>query len=180
MELMIPTAWDKFRDVCIDTYETIKNVLSTVLGWGMLLTSYIYTVFGDKATLLNWVLLAMLFDLFFGSWAALKMKRFHISTALVSTAIKLVMYVTLFFVPMILEDILGFKDFKTLTCLVAAFLFCAEVFSIMAHMLIIKSDLIAIKIVRKALIGEIARKLKLPISKVMEMFEIIDKKKKDE
>jgi hypothetical protein len=172
MEMAIPTTFEKFIDIVTDFGSKLYNTLHTLLGWGMFIMALMLSTFGVKAMLFHWILIAMAFDLFFGTWSSLKRKQFHISTALVSTAIKLVMYLVIFCIPMILEKILLNKDLLMGTTIVTAFICSAEFFSSIAHMLIIKPDFIVVKIFRKFLIAEVARKMKVSHEEVMTMFDI--------
>ncbi|MEI8366069.1 MAG: phage holin family protein [Parachlamydiaceae bacterium] len=158
-------------EIAESLFFKIKEVLSTAIGWAMMGMTFMFTVFGDKAMLIHWILLALFIDLFFGCWSSAKMSKFHISYALTSTAIKLVMYVTLFYMPLIIDKIVP-GDLSYLTVLVTVVLCSAEFFSALAHMLIIKPDLIGAKLVKKMLIGEISRKTGLPVAEVEKLFNI--------
>ena len=142
-----------------DLVLKLRLIFSTVMGWGMMFMMFVAATFGVKAQLFHCVLLALFIDLFFGCWSSLKVRKFKISIALYSTAVKLVMYFVLFFMPLVLEKVLINNDISIGTVFVTALLCAAEFFSVCAHMLIIKPDLPAVKMMKKLLSGEIAHKL---------------------
>jgi len=155
--------------VVSDLWYKLRFVLGSVVGWAMMFMTYSYNVFGPKAELIHWVLIALLVDLIFGMVSAARRKQFHISTALWSTAFKLVMYITLFYMPMILEKIVH-EDTSFCTIAVTALLVSAEFFSCIAHMLIIKPNLLGAKLIFRLLSGEVAKKLDMPVAEVEKMF----------
>lgn len=152
--------WDIIVKVVTDLLGKVRFVLSNLTGWAFMLMTYIFATFGDKAKLIHWVLIVLVLDLIFGIWSSMKMGKFKISTALWSTAVKLVIYVTLFFMPMILEKIVH-QDTVFCTIAVTSLLCTAEFFSIIAHMLIIKPNLVGIRLIYRLLAGEIAKKLNM-------------------
>lgn len=172
MQMAIQSTFEKFLNIIVEFWNLMQNTLHTLLGWLLFCMTLMATTFGIKAILFHWILIAMMIDLFFGAWSSLKRNQFHISTALISTAIKFVMYLVVFCIPMILEKILLNKDLAMATSIVTAFICSAEFFSALAHMLIIKPDLAVLKIFRRFLVAEVARKMKVSNEEVMEMFNI--------
>lgn len=164
-------AFRKCAKVVIDLFFDLKFVLSTMLGWCFLGMSFLFTTFGDKAMLFHYVLAVLAADLFFGAWSSLILKRFKISIALYSTAVKLILYFTLFYMPLIMEKILSNNSVGFGTVIVTALLCAAEFFSICAHMLIIKPDLWVVKILRNLLAGEMAHKLGMKVEELEQYFE---------
>jgi len=136
----------------------IKGVFSTTIGWFFMLTTFMASTFGPEADLVYWVTGSIFADLFMGAWSAIKMKKFHISYALSSTAIKLVMYLIIFYMPLVIDKVVS-PDLSLFTEVTAAILCSAGFFSMLAHMLIIKPDLMVIKLIQKALMTEISRKI---------------------
>lgn len=164
---------NKFEQVSIiagDLAFKLRLVLGTITGWVTAFMAFMLATFGDKAMHIHWVLLVLFIDLLFGSWSAIKRDVFHISTALFSTACKVVMYITIFFMPMILENILG-TDLSYGTVSVTALLISAEFFSILAHMLIIKPDLVGVKLFKRLLSGEIAKKLGITVKELEDVIK---------
>lgn len=156
-------------DIVVQLCSKIESVFSTLLGRAILLMTFMGATFGPKAMLIHWILIALGIDLFFGCWSSLKMKNFHISYALTSTAIKLVMYVALFVMPLILDKVIDL-DVSALTVLVTVVLVSAEFFSALAHMLIIKPDLFGARLVRKILMGEVAKKMNMSCDELEKYF----------
>lgn len=158
---------DKLINVISDFILFLKLSCTTFLGWLiMVLTSistFLLATFGDKITLIHWVILAIFVDLFFGALSAYKRRVFKISSALVSTAIKLTIYTTIFFMPLILEKILS----QQVTCssigtiTITVLLCTAEYISTIAHMLVIRPNLWGLKVLKRALSGEMAKKLNM-------------------
>lgn len=159
---------NQFVEIVGELFFKIKEVLSTLLGWFIMLTTFMVTTFGPTFMLIIWVLLALMIDLFFGSWSALKMKSFHLSFALTSTAIKLVMYVTIFYMPLILDKVVP-VDISWITVLVTVLLCAAEFFSSLAHMLIIRPTLLGVIFIRKMMVGEISKKLNCKPEEIEDM-----------
>ena len=152
-------AFSKVVLIIDDLVLKLRLIFSTIFGWGMTFMIFVAGTFGVKAMLFHWVLAALFVDFFFGCWSSIKLKKFKISIALYFTAVKLVMYFVLFFMPLVLEKVLSNNDIGVGTIFVTALLCSAEFFSTCAHMLIIKPDFPAIRIMRKILAGEIAHKL---------------------
>ena len=164
------TAFQKAEAVIDDLGYKLKIVFNSVEGQVMAFLTFIAITFGEKAYLFNWVLVALFIDLCFGCWSSWILGKFKISILLYSTAVKFVMYLVLFFMPVILEKVLSNNGVGVGTTLVAAILIAAEFFSTCAHMLIIKPDLPAVKLLKKVLVGEIAHKLGIESSEVEEFF----------
>ena len=168
--VMNENAFMKATLVMDDLFLKIKFVLTTTEGWVAILFTFITATFGVKSHLFSWIAIALLSDLFFGIWSSLKTKKFKISIAIYSTVVKFIMYLFLFFMPLILEKILSDNAIGGATILVTALLCAAEFFSICAHMLIIKPDLPAVKILHKVLAGEMAHKLGIEVDELEEYF----------
>lgn len=171
---------DKFDIVLAlldDLQYKVKLVLSTLSGWFMMIMTFMLVTFGEKALLFHWIIIVLLLDLFFGSWSALKRGTFHISTALWSTASKIAIYGTIFFMPLILEKIIS-KDTSFGTISITSLLISGEFFSILAHMIIIKPDLFGVKMAYKLLSGEISKKLGINVEELESYFK--NQEKKDE
>jgi len=149
---------DQVVEVVENLFFKVKEVLSTVLGWFLMSMTFALTLFGSNTVLIHWVIAVLFIDLGMGCWSSIKLKKFHISYALTSTAIKLVMYIIIFCMPLIIDKIIP-MDLSMITIAVTILLCSAEFFSVLAHMLIIKPDLAGVKLVRRMLLGEISKKI---------------------
>lgn len=137
---------------------SINGLLSTVYGQLVLVLTSVLAFFQPEATCFYVVVGAVLADLFWGVVAAIKCKKFLLSTAFRETIKKFGIYaftmVGVFCVEKILNNggLVGIK-------IVAVVASACELWSMSASMLIVKPDMPFLKIFRLQLKGEIESKL---------------------
>jgi hypothetical protein len=162
--------WIKIVGILIGIKADLHRVLSSIGGWLVNAMIFIAFTFGDDACLVHWILIALAGDLFFGCWQSIKRGTFHISYALQETAIKIVLFVSVFFMPLVIDKIIP-ADLSYLTIAVAALLVGSEFFSILAHILIIKPDFTGAKLIQRLLEVEVSHKLGIDPNEFRNIFK---------
>lgn len=132
---------------------------STAWGWLISQAVFICSFFDkDSEMLIKILWVVVTIDLVLGIITSVKLKRHVLSQAIIKSAIKYGIYTALFWIVVASERGIGLEWFLA-SKLIFAFSVAAEVWSILAHISIIKPDLIIVRILRKALAGEVAKKL---------------------
>jgi len=137
--------------------EDVKLVFSTVLGWILAVVNFLLTLIYPEETTFLVVFVAVVLDLVFGIWAARKQKKFILSESLRETPKKVIMYFSCLLMLFLVEKYISPFD-NIATKIMAAIIAGNELFSMAGNMLIIKPDLVFLKIFRKQLKGEIESK----------------------
>jgi hypothetical protein len=150
---MLRKMWEK---IVIKLYDA----LSTVWGWAVILSSLIIEFIGGHGTAVLMVLLAVVLDAVWGIVVAIRNGRFALSELGRDTIGKLAVYGTAL-VMFIAVDKLLLGDTTLTTSIVAALIILVEFWSASANMLICFPSMPFLKLMRKALKGEIARKLNI-------------------
>lgn len=154
----------------------ITLVLTSTWGWALSIPTFVMSLFSNDAIFLTkiiWVALA--FDFFFGTWTAVKTKRHILSQAIIVTAIKYSAYSTLFWLVVFAEKGIG-DTWLIASRSVFAFCMVAEIWSIIGHIAIINPSLIFIRLIRKFISGEVARKLNVTEEEALQVLDGRDKK----
>ncbi len=163
-------------DVALGWVKTIVNMVTTVPGVMVsIITFFLNLIIGNEMAFYA-AFVAIFFDLFWGSVAAIKRKKFILSCMLTKTFTKLFLYVSVFIMVLFLEKGLN-DDWYLGTRLVCTFAAGCELWSTMANMLIVKPDFPFISLLRKSLTGEIAEKMKLSKEEVEAEFNKYTRKK---
>ena len=162
--------WIKIIGILGGIKADLHRVVCSIGGWFVNIMLFVAFQFGDDAHLVHWILIALAADLFFGSWQSIKRGTFHISYALQETAVKVVLFVTVFFMPLIIDVIIP-TDLSYLTIAVAALLVGSEFFSVLAHILIIKPDFVGARLIKKLLEVEVAHKLNIDPKDIGRIFK---------
>lgn len=147
-------------------FKTVSHTLaknwsftSTIGGWLGAVATFCLSLFNQDAIFLTkiiWVALAI--DFVFGTWTAIKAKKHVLSQAIILTAVKYAIYSLLFWLVVMAERGVGDTWFIA-SRLVFAFCMIAEIWSVIGHVAIINPRLVFIRLLRKSLAGEVARKL---------------------
>lgn len=137
------------------------DALSTVHGWVIGLFVMMANFFSGYHLVIYGILAAVVFDAFFGIWVALRQKKFIISELARATLFKLMVYLNLIVVFVFIDKFVGASgiDTKISTMLVSSAICLAEAWSSCGNALIINPNFPFLRLMRKALTGEIARKL---------------------
>lgn len=140
--------------------KTISNMLTTFTGLLINAIMIIINMIAGNELVFYSAFAAIFFDLLWGTIAAIKRKKFILTTLLTKTLTKLFIYSSVFIMIMLIEKGLNDSWFIA-TRVVCAFAAGCELWSAMANILIVKPNFPFIHIFRKYLAGEIAEKLKL-------------------
>lgn len=138
----------------------LVDALSTVWGWLLLLVGVIIDFVGGNGTAVLFVVLAVVVDAGWGITVSIKQKRFAKSELMRDSLSKLAVYGTVLFM-FISVDKLITANVTLTTSVVSSLIILVELWSASASMLICYPNMPFLKLMRKALKGEIARKLSI-------------------
>lgn len=153
----------------------INNAFNTMLGWFIALITALITFISPEKTSFIVAGLAVLADLFWGVAAAVKLKKFFLSTALRDTVKKIGIYSFALLGAMAIETIAHAEGTFIAVRTIAIFAAVCEFWSMSASMLIIYPNMPFLKIFRVQLKGEIESKL----SKNVDIDEIFKDEEND-
>lgn len=153
----------------------IVEILSTFWGWLLFICGSVFNVLAGYKWAIVLVTFMMISDLFWGIAAARAQGKFVQSELLRATFYKVTgNYFALIFAVLI-ERVVGW-DWFVATNTIAALMGVAEFISIGGNILIVNPNMPFFKLARKALTGEIARKLGRSEDEVKEAFDKEDGK----
>ena len=154
-------------------------ILSSIYGWITGILLIILNAIVDHKIAITFVVVVVTLDLFWGIAAARKMHRFATSELMRDTLGKLAVYGTAILTFCFIDKMLG--DSVTLTtAVICSIITLVELWSSMGNALIVFPNIPFLRLIRGALVGEIANKLHVSEDEVKEAFNITNKKKKDE
>lgn len=139
-------------------FAKIGAMLNTTTGWLLSLGMSLITFVGEEREAFYAVLAAIILDMFWGICVAVKRNRFVLSFLLRETGVKLLIYGSILLVMLNIERSID-DDWGLFTRAACALAAACELWSSCASMLIMKPDLIFIRLLKKYLKGEIASKL---------------------
>ena len=160
--------WSLICDLIRHTVITFKELFTHVMGYVMLFLVYILSTFGDKVQLFNYILVCMIIDLIWGILSNISKGTFGFSKCFVRTAIKMAIYISLFTMCVLLEQVM-YQKISVLTRTISTVLCSGEFISIIAHILIVKPNMPILKLLAKYLTKEIAKKLSVNEAEVIEL-----------
>lgn len=153
---------DLFNLFLKTTYELYIKIIATLTtGWGWLiaLCSFVVSFFDKESELLIKIIWVVVFiDLVLGIASAIKRKKHVLSQAIIKSAFKYAIYTLFFWVMVAAEKGIG-ADLFIASKITFGFAVAAEAWSMMAHIAILNPGFIFVRILRKALAGEVAKKL---------------------
>ena len=150
------------------TFINVLNALQSSLGWIVALFTMLVTFIAPEKTSFIVVGFAIVADLFWGIAAAIKLKKFFLSTALRDSIKKIGIYSFALLGAMAIETIAHAEGTFVAVRTIAIFAAVCEFWSMSASMLIIYPNMPFLRIFRGQLKGEIESKL----SKNVDMDEI--------
>ena len=141
----------------------LSEALTTVQGWLIGLLIVIMNFFAGYQLVLSGILAAVTFDALFGIWVARRQGRFILSELLRTTFFKLMVYLNLVVVFVFIDKFAGAGGLETriTTMLIASAICLAEAWSSCGNALIINPNFPLLRLLLRALTGEIARKLEI-------------------
>lgn len=148
--------------IVFDTFHGIPMKIAAVLCnfWSGMLSVFVFigAFLGDKLPLLAYISVAIVIDALWGISTARRAGRFIFSTLIKKSAVKIAAYASLYALVALIDKSCG-DTFMITSTAMASILIVSEMWSILGHIAIAKPNLIAVKILRKHLRGEMARKL---------------------
>ena len=135
----------------------------TAYGWILALLTMIIDYFSPHALVIKLVVAATLLDAIWGIAVSIKEGRFTLSELARNTVGKLTVYGSALFVFVGLDK---FTDSTISTKVIGGVIMLVELWSSSASMLILFPDFPFLRLFQKALTGEIAAKLQVPVEEV--------------
>jgi len=136
----------------------LADILSTAWGWAMGALLLVVNFFTGYETSVTLTLLSVVLDGAWGIAAAVKQGRFTLSELARNTVMKISVYGTAIVVFIMIDKLLRIGDGLTLS-VICAVIVLVEFWSMSASALIFFPRMPFLRLLRKALIGEIAGKL---------------------
>lgn len=133
---------------------------SSAWGWVISQVVFVCSFLGtDNQLLLKILWIVVFLDLVGGITTSIKLKKHVLSQAIIKSAIKYGLYTGLFWIMCATEKGIGVDEWYLGSKAIFAFSVAAEVWSILAHVAILRPDLIIVRVLRRALAGEVGKKL---------------------
>lgn len=153
--------FNKTKKVLEGIATKLSEALMTVQGWLIGLLIVIVNFFAGYQLVLYGVLIAVAFDALLGICVARKRGEFILSELLRATIFKLAVYFNLIVVFVFIDKFVttGGIETKITTVILGSAICLAEAWSSCGNALIISPNFPFLRLFRKALTGEIARKL---------------------
>jgi hypothetical protein len=153
--------WSKIFVVYKDTVAySLTIILFSLISW-----------FGaERVEMIKLVLIAAVLDLIWGVISSLKRKRFLCSRFFLATAVKVIIYATLFSIVAVIEKGISL-ELMWISKVLCAVICVSEFWSISAHILILKSNFPVLKLFRTVLAGEIAKKVGITRQSFLDHFD---------
>lgn len=138
----------------------LPDILSTFSGWVLAILLGIVNFFASHKGIVNIVIFAVVIDAFWGIFVSIKQGKFVLSELGRMTISKLMVYgcvITLFIA---VDKLLGGSMTLSAT-IIATLIVLVEAWSTLASMTIVYPNMVFLRVLRKVLKGEIARKLNI-------------------
>lgn len=136
----------------------LGDCLCTIWGWIAAVALFLAEFFGGYSLALHSIMVFVLLDLGWGIAVAVKCKKYTLSESARNTVSKVVSYYSSILIVIMIEKMIGIDTPWGVT-LISVIIGLTELWSISGNMLIINPNIPFLKILRPALVGEIARKL---------------------
>lgn len=156
--------------------EIIKKLvepLRSVVGWVSVTIAYFFTFLGEAKSLLGFIVIAVVIDTILGIIVALRVRKQKIESARARECVfKLFVYVSIFLVFVFVDKtIINDSDvFITLRIVTSLILLC-EGWSIMGNSLILYPKMPFLRLFKRFLLGEMAKKMNLSEEETKEIME---------
>jgi hypothetical protein len=138
--------------------NVLMDIIKSVYGWLLISATAILNFFEPEKWCFTVVYIFVLLDLFWAIVARVKLKEFILSDLIKKTPVKVLIYGTILAGVYIGETVLHDDSFFVIRGVTVLMCVC-ELWSISAWMLIVKPDMMFLKIFRLQLKGEIERKI---------------------
>ena len=160
----------KLLSIILSFFIKLGEVLSSVYGWLLMICMIVLNFLTDYKMAFIAVITCILIDMVVGIWCALKQKKYAKSELMRDTFSKLFIYCGALVMVIFMEKLIGI-DILVTTDICAAVICATELWSIAGNALIINPNLLFFKLIKFALVGEIARKLHMEETDVKETLE---------
>ena len=150
-------------------------VLSTMWGWVMCLFLIIANFLAGYETMVGFTVFAVVMDAVWGIASSLKQKRFTKSELARDSFSKLAVYGSVILIFILIDKLLGVEHGLT-TSVICIGIILVELWSTAASMLICFPRMPFLQLLKKALVGEIASKLRVKPEDVEIALEALRKK----
>lgn len=151
-------------------FNKLLEVLSTAWGWLMFVGLVVMNFIVGYEKMVGFTVMAIVLDAVWGIAASLIQKRFALSELARDTFSKLAVYGTAVFAFILIDKLVGASAGLT-TSVICIGIILVELWSMSASMLICFPHMPFLKILKKALAGEIASKLNVKPEDVAEALE---------
>lgn len=155
-------------------WTKIAALFQTLYGWILALFALLIDYFAPHSLVIELVVLATIMDAVWGIAVSVKERKFTLSELMRNTVGKLTVYGSALFIFVGLDK---FTESQISTKVIGGVIMLVELWSSSASMLILFPEFPFLKLFQKALQGEIASKLNVPVEEVQ---EALKRKKKDE
>lgn len=156
----------------------LNEVLDSVWGWIAAIGLFIANIFAGHAFIVNLVVALTVMDAVWGVAVSIKQKKFVLSELMRNTIGKVAVYGCALFgvagIDFYIQSQTGLEMTVT-TAIIGIAISLTELWSSSASMLILFPDFPLLRLLQKALTGEIARKLNIPEDEVK---DVLSTKKK--
>ena len=160
-------------------YYTLKfsDIFSHITGWVMAIGIFFADIFAGHSFIMGIVVVVTALDAIWGIAVSIKMGGFALSELLRMTVGKLAVYGCALFSFFALDAYIHTQidiEMTLTTAIIGALIVLTETWSSIASMLILFPELPFLRLMEKALTGEIARKLQIPEEDVKEVLSSED------
>lgn len=170
----------KLGSIISSFFVKLGELAGTVQGWIIMVTCMLMNIFVNYQLAFVGVITCIFIDMFMGIWSAIKQEKYARSELMRDTFSKIVAYCGALFMLVFMEHLFD-MDSNLLVNICAALICATELWSIAGNALIINPRLLFFRVLKPALIGEIARKLHMSEDEVKAAFDedksLVDKKK---
>ena len=157
----------KLLSVILSFFVKLGELLTSFYGWLIIVSMVAFNFLTDYKMAFVAVIICILIDMIVGIWSALKQKKYAKSELMRDTFSKLFTYCGSLVAIIFMEKLAG-VDFIATTDICAAVICATELWSIAGNALIINPNLHFFRLIKFALVGEIARKLHIGEDEVKE------------
>lgn len=143
----------------------VQSIFSTVWGWILIVSTYIFSYIWEEKTIFIVAIFAILFDLFWGVRASLKLKKFMLSSGIRETFNKILVYCSILLILLVIERLIH-ENTLIAARAVCVLMAACELYSASASMLIVNPNMPFLKLFRMQLKGEIEKKTGINTDKI--------------
>ena len=154
----------KIAVLLLSTYAKFADAMSSVGGWILAAILFVVNFYSGYKVVVFGIIGVVLLDAVWGIAAARYRGKYFSSDRARDSLLKLAVYTTFITMMIIIDKIASLSgiEIKLTTTIVGVIIGMAEIWSTCGSILIIRPNMPIIRMLRKALTGEIAHKLDIP------------------